>query len=201
MLALAGIFQACSLVRQIAHDGHPLPEPYTASISSLFRIDAESTADVYGGLDGLHHGLKVVCDQLDKGTGRRDMELTRYGISLLFLERKLSRRNDLLQKISDGIQLANAQADYFSVTHTNVIARLADIYSNTVSTLSPRIMVGGDPRLLNDADNANRIRALLLSGVRSAVLWRQLGGNRLRLLFGRTRVVASARRMLAEPRG
>jgi len=39
---------------------------------------------------------------------------------------------------------------------------------------------------------ANRIRALLLAGIRSAVLWYQLGGRRWRLVIYRKRIEETA---------
>ncbi|HSR54696.1 MAG TPA: DUF489 family protein, partial [Alphaproteobacteria bacterium] len=40
-------------------------------------------------------------------------------------------------------------------------------------------------------------RALLLAGIRAAVLWRQVDGSRLRLLFGRKRIVREAQMALS----
>jgi len=58
-------------------------------------------------------------------------------------------------------------------------------------------MVQGKPEYLNTPTNANRIRALLLAGMRAAVLWRQLGGNRLKLLWTRRGIVERAEALLA----
>ena len=74
------------------------------------------------------------------------------------------------------------------ITFVNILAGLADIYSTTISTLSPRIMVRGEPLHLQNPENINRIRALLLAGIRSAMLWRQCGGRRLQILLGRKRL-------------
>ena len=79
-----------------------------------------------------------------------------------------------------------------------MVACLAETYSETVSTLSPRIMVTGEPNLLNRPEIANRIRALLLAGMRAAVLWHQCGGGRLKLLFQARKTVEQARQLLAE---
>lgn len=196
ILALAGIFQASALVQQVARAGNVDLEPFEASINSVFKIDADCTADVYDGGRSLCHGLAILCHQL--GRQDRDAELTRYAVTLVFLERKLVSRRDLMTVILDGIRTAHTQAEYFSTVHDNVVAKLADVYASTVSTLSPRIMVSGEPHHLSDPKNANRIRALLLAGMRSAVLWRQLGGNRLQLLLARKRIVRSAETMLAD---
>jgi len=48
-------------------------------------------------------------------------------------------------------------------------------------------------RLPND-DNAAKIRALLLAGIRAAVLWQQLGGSRWKLFWSRRKYVATAKK-------
>jgi high frequency lysogenization protein len=125
------------------------------------------------------------------------MELTRYAVVLLGLERKLARRPELLAAIRAGIEDVIRNLPHFSVDHGNTIARFADLYLNNLSTLSPRIMVSGDPVHLNNPENANRIRALLLAGVRAAILWRQSGGGRLTLLLRRNPLLRETRRLLA----
>ena len=79
-----------------------------------------------------------------------------------------------------------------------MVGALAGLYVANVSGIAPRIMVGGDPACLNRDGNPERIRALLLAGLRSTVLWRQLGGRRLRLILGRSRLLAASHRLLAE---
>jgi high frequency lysogenization protein len=198
VVSLAGLFQAVSLVQQVARESSAEPAPFETSIASVFRIDADSTEAVYGGSAGLRRGLQTLCRQLGRQKSRQDAELMRYAVSLLFLERKLVSDRALMEVLRTGIESASDQVDHYPVTHENVIANLADIYSNTVSTLEPRIMVQGTPEHLNNPANANRIRALLLAGMRSAVLWRQLGGNRVRLLLARRKIVACATELLEE---
>src|SRR5690606_17906725 len=154
-------------------------------IRSLFVVDAEATVDIYGDLSALRHGLQVLQRQMGSSGEDRDLDLTRYALSLLTLERKLAARKDLLATISEGLQRAERQREHFHTTHDTVIAALADIYVNTVSTLQPRIMVTGEHGHLQNPDTANRVRALLLAGMRAAVLWNQSGGGRLQLLFKR----------------
>jgi high frequency lysogenization protein len=80
------------------------------------------------------------------------------------------------------------------------VASLAETYTQTISTLRPRIMVSGDPVRLADAAVADQVRALLLGAMRSAVLWRQCGGTRLGLLFGRRRMAFTAREIQSHQR-
>ena len=58
-----------------------------------------------------------------------------------------------------------------------MLATLGTLYADTVSHLRPRVMVQGNPHYLGQADIISEIRAVLLAAVRSAVLWRQMGGS------------------------
>ncbi|MGE0081881.1 MAG: high frequency lysogenization protein HflD [Thiohalomonadaceae bacterium] len=195
-LALAGVFMAAEQVQKVARQGRIVPETFETLISSIFVIDADDTDAVYGGRPRLQPGLRALVANLGTKAQLRDVEQMRYAISLLHLERRLAQRRDLLDAIGNGIALARNKVELFSLTHENVVAALADIYVNTVSTLKPRIMVTGEHGYLNHAENANRVRALLLAGMRSAVLWRQSGGSRLMLLFRRGAYTREAERLL-----
>jgi high frequency lysogenization protein len=116
----------------------------------------------------------------------------------MVLERKLMKRKDLLDAITAGIDKAESQREHFGTTHENVIASLADLYTQTISTLQPRIIVNGEHNHVSNPSNANKIRALLLAAIRSAVLWRQCGGTRWQLLFNRKAILAQAQKLLDE---
>ncbi|MFO1425018.1 MAG: high frequency lysogenization protein HflD [Candidatus Competibacteraceae bacterium] len=193
-IALAGVMQAVDLVRNIARRGQANADDIATCLASLLQIDAASSTAIYGGVARLRTGLRLLEQQIDHP---RDMELTRYAVALLGLERKLARRPELLAAIRAGIEEVIRNLPHFPVDHGNTIARFADLYLNSLSTLTPRIMVSGDPVHLNNPDNANRIRALLLAGVRAAILWRQSGGSRLTLLLRRNPLLRETRRLLA----
>lgn len=197
VVALAGIYQAVQLVKQTAHGGSGNHSAFVSSIGSLFRFEAESAESVYGGVGGVKHGLDTLVDQLGRPGLRQDPELTAYAANLMFLERKLIRLPWMVDTLRSEIEAAKGVARTDDLEDPAVIANLAHAYSQTISRLSPRILVQGEPALLKQADVANRIRALLLAGIRAAVLWRQVGGSRLRLLFGRKRIVRGAQSALS----
>lgn len=196
-LALAGIFQATWLVNEVAHRGRAPAEPFEAMIGSLFQVDPPDTVSVYGGVARLETGLRLLTEHLGGKPPADGLQIARYVAAVLHLERKLVKNTELMRRLSDGIGRASAQSAHFSITHENVVAALADLYVNTVSTLTPRIIVGGEHGHLSQPANANKVRALLLSAIRSAVLWRQNGGTRLQLLFKRRQFAGEAVRLMA----
>ncbi|MGH8502101.1 MAG: high frequency lysogenization protein HflD [Gammaproteobacteria bacterium] len=184
-IALAGLYQSVDLVCQIAWRGRAEAKPFEASIGSLFKLDADSYADVYGAPEGIRAGLEVLRAQLIDTNKKPQLERTRYAVTLLHLEKKLNRDPSMVATVQQGITRAREQLAHFAPTHINVISQLADTYQRSISLLWPRIIVNGEQSYLSNPDNASRIRVLLLAGIRAAVLWRQAGGNRWRLIFGR----------------
>jgi high frequency lysogenization protein len=78
---------------------------------------------------------------------------------------------------------------------TAVITKLASTYSSTVSLLQPRIILNGKPEHLKQAVITEKIRAILLAGIRSAVLWSQMGGTQWQLLFKRKLLVETSQKL------
>lgn len=198
-LALAALFQATQLVQHVARRGQASDFDIEACIGSLFHLDAPSTEAIYGGPQQLATGLRALSTRLGARGTTEDLEVTRYVISLLHLERKLVRHSTMLETLRIGIERISNQVNFFSVTHSNVIAALGELYQATISTLQPRVMVGGEPTYLADTARANLIRALLLAGIRAAVLWRQLGGRRWQLFLGRRKILDTAQQLLQQP--
>jgi high frequency lysogenization protein len=196
-LAFAGMLQALQLVKQSAYGKPADVDSLQTTLNSVLSLDADSVEDVYGGADGVRSGLRLIQSQLLGDRQKKpDAELSRYLVVLLHLERKLSKRADLLERLRTGVEHARRQLEHFDIQHPSVLAGLADTYADTVSTLNPRIMVNGEPARLQDSAVANRIRALLLAAMRSAVLWRQCGGTRLGLLLGRRKLTEHAQELL-----
>lgn len=183
-IALAGVFQAAKLVKQIANTGLANNAIIESSIETLFKQDAKTVEDVYGGLSGISSGIKTLEKQFASNK-ERDLDITKYVISLLILERKFSAnqmaQDDLYKKLDD----IKMSLEYFSLMHENVFTKLGDLYKNTISPLGPKIIVTSDRPYLTNQQNADKVRSLLLAGIRSAVLWRQCGGSRWQFIFSR----------------
>ena len=196
-IALAGIAQAAYLVQQLATTGTADQSALEASIGSLLKSDAGGVANVFGGLQGVRTGLQQLQQQLSD-TMPANPEQARYSASLVFLERQLAKKPEMLKTIFIGIDRAQAQAEHFGPLHENVLASLGDLYHSTISTLQLRIMVTGEQTYLGNPDIVNKIRALLLAGIRSAILWRQCGGKRWKFLLFRKKLQDEVQRLLQE---
>jgi len=203
VLALAGIFQSACLVQQLAREGHTDSAALRTSIQSILALDAPDVETIYGSARGVRLGLELLNSKLTGKTKPSDMEMARYVVALVQLEGSLRRNPKMLEDIRQGIDTARAQMKFFENdapadgVHPLLMEKLAQLYSQTISTLTPRIMVSGEHGHLANPAIAARVRATLLAGIRSAVLWRQLGGRRWQLLFSRGKIARAAAELRA----
>ncbi len=195
-LALAGIYQSVLLVQDIARKGSVASAQLSALLETLFRFDANSVLDIYGDLATIKRGLKAMQEQLSGNASSSDREIIQYAVGILHLEKKLYKSPQIMDKLANDLKAVENKMDYFDVGHENIIAALADVYQQDISPIGPKIMVQGETSYLSQAANAARIRATLLAGIRSAVLWRQCGGSRFQLLFSRKKYLNSADMLL-----
>lgn len=200
-LALSGIFQAATLVQHIATRGIAEDPYFTASINSIFHLDAPDVNSIFGDTNQLKlglHNLLTIFDKKPTINQQEQLDVTRYVISLMHLERKFTKQKKMIVLLREKICDVKRKADYFSTTHENIIAALAETYQATLSQLSYRIHVSGQSDYLRQAHYFQRIRALLLAGVRASVLWRQCGGSRLQLFSKRTLIISTAEKLYNE---
>lgn len=197
LIALGAVFEAAVLVDKIAKTGQISEAPLGCMLGSLLVRDPKNTLDVYGGDDiNLRDGYKALISALEREPSSLQREPLRYALSLLTLERQLNKREDMLQLIGSRLDQIQQQTQHFGLVHDNVIASCGSLYQDTLSTFRQRIQVHGDMRNLQQPSNAAKIRALLLTGIRSARLWRQLGGHRWQLLFSRRKLLGELYPML-----
>lgn len=201
-ITLAAICQAAQLVQQVSQTGQIDEHDLTVLVNSITITSPENTLAVYGGeLANLKQGLTILVHHLSdasdiKGKKIKDPVLTRYIISLINLERKLAKQPKKLSLLGERIDASKRQLEHYEITSDTLIASFASIYSDIISPLGAPIQVTGEPSILKQTMNKHRIRALLLAGIRAAVLWRQVGGKRRTIFFSRNKIVKTAQQLL-----
>ena len=196
-ITFAAICQIATAVQTLARQGSLPDEDLHFLLSGITNTTPANTLDVYGGdIQNLRPGLKIMINHLGDHNQKKDPELTRYIVSLLTLERKLTKNQKNMQLLGERIDDSNRQLAHFDLTSENLLQNFASIYSDLISPLGPSIQVAGEPSILQQKINQYKIRALLLAGIRSAVLWRQVGGKRRNILFARKKLLITAKNLL-----
>jgi high frequency lysogenization protein len=194
-VALAGVAQAARLVDQISKTGSYPLEFLEPSIHSLFEFEADSVIEVFDNLPGVKLGLHNLSSLLANRQADENRDVVRYVFSMLYLERKFAASPEMMSVVHSRLQHASFRAEHFSGHVHDTCHGLSGIYQDTLSKLRFRIKVTGSAQHLQDKQNADIIRALLLAGIRAAFLWRQLGGRRWKLLVQRKRLLAASQNL------
>ncbi len=195
-LTLAAICQVAYWVQKISRQGVVDEQDFSMLLNSIMVTSPQNTLEVYGGdLANMELGLKTLIAHLGNAKNK-DPEITRYVVSLLSLERRLTNQSKKMSELGQRIEQSQRQLAHYDIASDTLASSLASIYSDIISPLGTPIQVSGNPEILKQTSNQHKIRALLLAGIRSAVLWRQVGGKRRTILFSRSKIVECAEQLL-----
>lgn len=200
-IALAAVAQCAAIVDKLALTGHADSRQLAVSLNPLLVLDPRSFADIYPNVSDISLGFRTIQEMFSNKRPEKDSLVLRYTLGLLHLHNSLSKNRGMQTTIRQrlkGIPPLSADTDMesdgqlASAENQRSIRLLAELYQDTISTLSYRIQIQGNADYLKDAIVAEKIRAALLSGIRSAMLWHQLGGRKWRLLIYRARIHRTA---------
>ena len=185
-LALASLLQTTTLVNQLALTGTCDGRSNEASLKSIIN-NSTDVEEVFGSTKDLSIGLNALTNAFGQKT--KDMQnIIFYSLALINLEKKLMKNKALLSQISGEVDFIKKQ-DFFEISHSNSLARLAELYKTTLGELNPKIMVSGEQIYLSNQHTANHIRALLLAGIRAVSLWKSQGGRTWQLLLNKKKTL------------
>lgn len=195
-LGFSAMAQAATLVHRIA-----TAEPISARdcdtlVYSLFQFNPNSPSDVYGEQANLKTGKTAALNLLQSsGSATEKPIIMRYCASIIRLAKELNRNSELATAVASRLEHAERFVNDFSSDDSNRYSTLAGVYTDTLSKLPHRIHVQGNPEQLKNRANADKIRTLLLAGVRAAMLWQQCGGRRLNFVFKRGALVKALQQL------
>ena len=179
--ALAGLHQACLVVSNLAWRGEYKNQDFDALINCIIDTKSASIENIFISKDCLSIGFKHLKKQIIDDIFTRSSETRRYIASLNKLSDTLMSDNSCINKIQLLLKSFNEKSKSMTIDEKTI--ELSNIYQQTLSKFEPRIVVNGENKFLTDENHSSRIRTALFAGVRSVILWRQLGGSKLKLLF------------------
>ncbi|WMS88106.1 high frequency lysogenization protein HflD [Pleionea litopenaei] len=199
VLTLAAIAQSVQQVQKVAWKGQMDDADALPLIKSIFTLDTDSVVDLYSGSASLTNGLRALRAQLNASNEERDAEFGRYMANIFTLQKQFMKNAEVQQILSSRIEHSRRLLDYDDIMSANMMASLADCYSQSISQLPLRVQVQGNPAILENKMNQDKIRALLLAAVRASVLWRQVGGKKRQFIFNRKQICDTANKLLTQP--
>lgn len=218
-LALAGVFQTAQIAHLLAYgeavtsQEHQAHRYFVQSIQASLNIrpsniENKSPLLYFQDLSYIVLGLKALENSITRPFStapksklpniNRASYPTMYALALLQLEKKIYKQAQFVQRIEQMQQHTIRQLSFFDYhyLHNSLLGNMAECYTDTAGTLKPRIMVKGVAEALQDKQQANRIRAVLMAGLQAAHLWRQLGGSSWGFVFGKTKILMDIREII-----
>lgn len=196
-LALAGVCQAIDCVQSIARNGQANKDDMNTIFKSALKIDANSAEEIYGDYKDLHTGFQSIVSQLSGS--KTDSNFGRYLVNIISLEKQFTNNTKMMDLVANRISQSNRLVEYQDdeAINSTTIEQLAATYKDSISKLPTKIQVTGNSKYLEQITNQNLIRALLLGALRSAVLWRQVGGKKRQFILNKSKLVDTAKAYLA----
>ena len=181
VISLGAIYQASSEIKKIAWQGKINNKFIEPLIYSVYQTTSNEIEDIYINLKRLNTGLDFLRKQFVGDVFSRDAEVDRYFEAINVLVKNMNENSEIFSNLRDELSSHKE-----NVTEGNLHEHadfLSNLYLKTISKINPRIIVNGDNIHLTDNKNASMIRALLLSAIRSFILWQQSGGTKFRIFL------------------
>jgi len=193
VLALAGVCQCALLAQELARRGHAQPEPLRCALESILIVNQTDPEIALGGVQGVYAGLS---DLARKNPDPSAVERLRYAIAMIDIQKRLRRDTTIASRLRAQLDEIRDGGTILDLNSPEGISALAEIYSTTLSLLTPKIIIRGSEQHLKDEDIVLKVRSVLLAGVRAAYLFHELGGRKWQIFTGRKKLADSASRLL-----
>ena len=189
-ISLGAMYQACDEIKKIAWQGQINDNTILPLIFSVYQTVSNNVEDIYINTKHLNSGLDFLRRQLVGDAFSKDGEVTRYFEAISILVKNMNKKNDLMSTLRQELNNYNNEVERDNLhEHADFLSKL---YLKTISTIEPRIIVNGDNKYLTENKNASMIRSLLLSAIRSYILWQQSGGSRFRIFIFKNKIAKLA---------
>ena len=180
-IALAGLYQSCYVVSNVAWKGEYNEEDFLPLINSILQIDSTIVKDIYIDIDNIKSGFIYLKKQIIGDIFTRSSETRRYIESLKILSNHLMGDQKTVTLMQNLLKELKENTD--NLTTDEKAEKLSGVYQKTLSKFEPTIIVNGENKYLTDPIQASRIRTALFAGVRATLLWEQLGGSKWKLFL------------------
>lgn len=196
IIAMSAQFQSALIVHTLALGKQVSTPELSCVLQALYIFNAETASELYP-LALLRPGLEAVEEFLSRKWPKSKMPIFRYAFSFGTVAKLILKDAARSQSIRDHLKKNQYQLQHFEVTHPNVMGNLSDLYLKTISTLPKKIFLVGHKDILSQTAVMQKIRAILLAGIRAGVQWRLQGGRGWHCVVHRTKMLQRVRHLLA----
>lgn len=207
-MALGALFQCCGQITRVASTGYFDELAASCVLRAMLVTDPKTLEDIYDPPQ-LATGLRLMLEALGNSPGdktREIIDITKIAFKIIALELSIERSAGVFARMGGEIDRIRALAgqedpnctapDCRIVLKQDYVREYAVLYQSLISPNFTKLIIYGEAAVLSRTENQEKIRALILAGIRAALLWRQEGGRRRWLFFRRKAILDYARNLL-----
>ncbi|MBR9805584.1 lysogenization regulator HflD, partial [bacterium] len=197
-LAIAAALIALRNIDALAKRGNCDEHCTAALMASVFCLDSDKLSDIYPRPESLRIGYTTLLHVTDPSEAGDIQHVLGYFAACTQLAKRLQKERPAQEIIRNRLrQHEHALPDYPNDPEP-LNQLVAQLYTDCISPLKPRIQIKGQARHLGEPRNQSQVRALLVAAVRACYLWRQMGGRLWRLPLQRHAFVQAAKSAIDE---
>ena len=193
--ALAAMVESLYQISVIGHSGTINKTVADHLLKGVLKTESVTSTTIYP-LAQLKNGLSFFSDSstLDATAVK---EINYYIPSILKLTSVYTSHNELRQSFSGELISIKETLAHQENKSLFVSKHIANWYAHNISEPNLFAMqIFGAKEALSKDMNLIFIRALIISAMRACILWKQMGGTQVNLIFNRSKMAICAKRML-----
>ena len=192
VISPCAIFQCSYLIDQASISNFENISDIEMLVKSIYITKSLKIKDIYYDETKLIDGLTSLKKVLDGKNDASLLNIQKYVLSSIILQKKINKINNLKNLIRKKID--NYHNNSMISENLNYQIKYSEqIYKEYISLIKPRIIISGTKEYLEK--NSSLIRALLLSSIRAAFLWNKLSGSKWHLIFKRKEILNKCDRL------
>tara|TARA_B100001250_G_C19794008_1_gene787921 strand:- start:1543 stop:2160 length:618 start_codon:yes stop_codon:yes gene_type:complete len=187
IMSLCALLQCAHLIDKISISNIENNNEIEVLIKSIYIKDTNDSIKIYKDKKNLFLGFTTLKKILAGNNDISLINIQKYILSILLIQKNLNKINSLKDLIRKKID--NYQENSMMATNLDDLILYSEaIYTDHISIIKPRVIISGKKEYLEV--NSSLIRALLLSGIRAAILWSNHGGSKWQLMFRRKEILS-----------
>lgn len=208
-IALGALFQAVTQIQRVARQGTVNEEAIAPLMRAIVVTNPRTIEDIYDPktiIPGLSQVVSLLT-HTSQGAPSQS-ELIKLAFSIVNLCSDIQRQSRVMSdldkevdRLRDNVLLIHPNYEHAEnriLLDYEIIRLYSKVYSTLISPNFPKLIVFGEEEYLSRTEFQEMIRSLILSGIRSTILWRQMGGKRYALMFKYKDITQCAQQILKE---
>ena len=149
IMALSALIQSAFFVEKIATSSKEIDNDLKILLESIYKTETFSAENIYGHKRNLAIGQNVLKNILNGNNEIYLMNTQKYALSIILIQKNISKINDLQDLIRKKIDNYNENS-MMATNFEDLISYSERIYTEYIAIIRPRVIISGKKRVFRD---------------------------------------------------